>query len=228
MNGANGTSGTSGNSGTSGSSGTSGTSGATGGSGTSGSSGTSGTSGATGGSGTSGSSGTSGVNGANGTSGTSGVNGANGTSGTSGVNGANGTSGTSGVDGTSGTSGTSPSGGITGSLTAEYIPYASSSSSLADSFLYNDMGNAKLYSIFSGVALGLEIDRNNSLYSLGDFGSTAGGNFIQIDDSAQSIEFSTDELIFNGGLTNNSTWTATGRFLEVTINGVAYNIELFT
>jgi hypothetical protein len=163
------------------------------------------------------------VNGANGTSGSSGTSGATGGSGTSGTSG---TSGATGGSGTSGTSGTSPSGGITGGLTAGYLPYATSSSSIADSVLYYDSANA-LNSIFSGVGIGLLLDRGNGVYSLGDYAGAVNDNYIKVDDAGQSITFSTDELIFSGGLTNTGTWTASGRFLEVTINGVAYNIELF-
>jgi hypothetical protein len=210
----------------SGTSGSSGTSGATGNSGTSG---TSGTSGATGGSGTSGSSGTSGASGTSGTSGvsgTSGTSGANGANGTSGTSGNSGTSGTSG-NGTSGTSGTSPSGGITGSLTSGYIPYASSATSLADSPLYWDGGLQELYTYFGGNAIGLDINFNSNVYSLGDYNSLINHTYIIVDDNAQSIRFNTNNFTFSGALTNGASWSFANRYLEVTINGVGYNIPLY-
>jgi hypothetical protein len=177
--------------------------------------------------GANGTSGTSGNSGTSGSSGTSGTSGATGGSGTSGSSGTSGTSGATGGSGTSGTSGTSPSGGITGSLTPTFIPYASSGSSLADSYLYNDTGNTKLYTDFSGQVTGLNINYAGSDYYIGDYAGANNNNHIQINDGTQQMTFQTNELIFSGGLTNTSSWTASSRFWEVTINGVAYNIQLY-
>jgi hypothetical protein len=218
VNGANGTSGTSGNSGTSGSSGTSGTSGATGGSGTSGSSGTSGTSGGTGASGTSGS------------SGTSGTSGATGGSGTSGSSGTSGTSGATGGSGTSGTSGTSPSGGITGGLNAGYIPYATSSSSIADSPLYYDGANAYVYSEFSSQIIGLGLKYNAQEFYLGDFNGFVNGTYIGVDDgnADKRAILSAEYLDFpNPAILNASSLSYTNRNLYIKVNGVDYNIPLY-
>ena len=93
--------------------------------------------------------------------------------------------------------------------------------------MYNDTANQKLYSIFSGNNIGLEIDINNRVFSLGDYGVVFGGQYIKIDDVFKNIQFNTDELIFNGAVTNNTGgWTSSGRYLEVTINGVGYYIDL--
>ena len=167
------------------------------------------------------------MNGANGTSGSSGTSGATGGSGTSGTSG---TSGATGGSGTSGTSGTSPSGGITGGLTNGYLPYATSSSSIADSPLYFDSGNAYLYSEFSSNIIGLGLKYNNNQYYLGDFNGLVNGTYIGVDGTnpVQSVILSGILLNFpNGGILDATSRSYVNRNLICVVNGTTYYIPLY-
>ena len=167
------------------------------------------------------------MNGANGTSGSSGTSGATGGSGTSGTSG---TSGATGGSGTSGTSGTSPSGGITGGLNAGYIPYATSSSSIADSPLYWDSGTNYLYSEYLTNIIGLGIKFANDEYYLGDFGGVYNGNYIGVNNvnPNERVILSAPLLDFpNANILDATSRSYVNRNLICVVNGTTYHIPLY-
>jgi hypothetical protein len=116
-------------------------------------------------------------------------------------------------------------------LTAGYIPYAVSSSSIADSPLYYDTTNAYLYSEFSTNIIGLGLKYNNNEYYLGDFNAVSNGTYIGVFDNTafQSIILSGILLDFpKAGILDATSRSYTNRNLICEVNGTAYYIPLYT
>ena len=94
--------------------------------------------------------------------------------------------------------------------------------------MYNDTGNQRLYSIFSGVGLGLLLDRVNDIYYLGDYGGTINNNWVAVDDQNQQIYLTTLQLNFaNGGIQDNTSRSYTGRNITIFINGNTQYIPIY-
>jgi len=72
---------------------------------------------------------------------------------------------------------------------------------------------------------GLKLDFNNSIYQFGSYNSI--GNFIEINDSNNSIELLTTNLNFTGAaLQSNTSGGSSGEHLVITLNGTQYKIKL--
>lgn len=107
--------------------------------------------------------------------------------------------------------------------------------------------NEVIETTYASASLGLKLSMSDRRFTLGDTGANNGakvfvndiarqttlfaGNLnntsLKLDDNAQTIQIDAPNIIING-TTNNTVWTSQIRFLEVTINGVAYNIPLWT
>jgi hypothetical protein len=107
--------------------------------------------------------------------------------------------------------------------------------------------NEVIETTYASASLGLKLSMSDRRFTLGDTGANNGAKLfindisrtatltagstnntlVKLDDVAQSIQIDAPNIIING-TTNNTIWTSQIRFLEVTINGVAYNIPLWT
>jgi hypothetical protein len=112
-----------------------------------------------------------------------------------------------------------------------YIPYATSSSSIADSPLYYDSGNAYLYSEFSSNIIGLGLKYNAQEFYLGDFNGVGNGTYIGVDDgnADKRAILSAEYLDFpNPAILDATSRSYVNRNLICEVNGTTYYIPLYT
>ena len=94
-------------------------------------------------------------------------------------------------------------------------------------FLQVDAAAQTIQTFLNGDKMGFVLDFSLLTFTFGDYNNIGNGTQISVDDTAQQITFDTDNLVFSGTpLLTTSNGTAVNQHLKLTINGVAYQIQL--
>lgn len=104
--------------------------------------------------------------------------------------------------------------------TSDFLPKRSGNS-FVNSPLQSNF-NDDLKSVFNGAYKGLNLEPLSGLYELGDFANNANGTLFRVNDSGPYIELN-GLISVTGGV-----HVASGKYLNLYVNGTSYYLNLLT